>query len=330
MHLEDGQFGSPSAQKAQEMLCYLLIRRDRPHRREALTHLLWPTSSAAHAAKSFRQTLWQLRTALVDESASASEFLQVDLEWIGLHPEAHVWLDVSEFERVSRAARGVDGHELSDSLSEQVRAVLDLYRGDLLEGWDQDWCVFERERLRQAYLALLGKEIAYCETHALYEEGIAYGVRALRCEVAHERAHRTLMRLYYLSGDRTAALRQYERCVTLLRQELDVGPSQRTVTLYERIRLGRPPESRDGAPYRALLTAPDTPLTVSQTLGRLKQAQMVFQQIGSQIQDAICALEATSPDGPAPSYPIDALHRHSYREARIESRSRADAPTDAA
>ena len=53
---------------------------------------------------------------------------------------------------------------------------------------------------------------------------------------ACERAHRRLMRLHYLSGDRTGALRQYAQCVSALDEELGVKPAQRTQVLYDQIR----------------------------------------------------------------------------------------------
>jgi DNA-binding SARP family transcriptional activator len=43
------------------------------------------------------------------------------------------------------------------------------------------------------------------------------------------------MRLYYLSGNRTAALRQYQRCVKTLQEELDVEPALETRKFFELI-----------------------------------------------------------------------------------------------
>jgi len=224
------------AHKAQEMLCYLLLYRHRPHRREALTDLLWPTGTAAQSPKYLRQTLWQLRTVLETGTPSVDgSLLQVDLEWIGIDPQADVWLDVAAFERVCTMVQGRAGQDLQASQAQAIQEALRLYRGDLLEGWDQDWCIFERERLRQMYLALVEKRMAYCEQHGEYEAGLEAGLCALRYENAHERIHRRLMRLYYLNGNRTAALRQYERCVDVLRRELGVGPSPRTIELYQEI-----------------------------------------------------------------------------------------------
>src|SRR3954468_20050627 len=46
------------ARKVQELFCYLLLYRDRPHPREALATLLWSESPAFQAKKGLRQTLW--------------------------------------------------------------------------------------------------------------------------------------------------------------------------------------------------------------------------------------------------------------------------------
>ena len=50
-----------------------------------------------------------------------------------------------------------------------------------------------------------------------------------------ETAHRELMRLYALSGQRHEALRQYQRCVDALNDELDVSPDAATEALYAQI-----------------------------------------------------------------------------------------------
>ncbi len=64
---------------------------------------------------------------------------------------------------------------------------MDLYRGDLLEGWYQEWCLFERERLQNAYMLMLDKLMGYCEAHSEYEQGLVYGDLILRLDHASER-----------------------------------------------------------------------------------------------------------------------------------------------
>ncbi len=241
--------------------------------------------------KYLRHTLWQLQTGL------DCAILEADGEFLRLRLGNGLWLDVTEFEGLCTQVQGIPGEELDEAGARRVQEALELYRGNLLDGWYQDWCLFERERLQRMYLAMLEKLMAYCEAHGEYELGVDCGTSALRCEAAHERIHRRLMRLHYLAGDRTAALRQYERCVALLREELDVGPSERTVALHDQIRSGQPRDLHQ-VPNRGNGLAPQkTPATPHQALHHLKQLELAFVDVGRQLQDIIQIVDAVANDG---------------------------------
>jgi len=146
-----------------------------------------------------------------------------------------LWFDVAQFERAYRQVEDVAGEAIDPATAARIEAAVELYRGDLLEGWYQEWVLFERERLERMYLALVDKLISHCAAHGRYEAGIGYGMRALRHDPARERTHRRLMRLHHLAGNRSEALHQYALCVETLRRELDVTPSERTNEVYRRI-----------------------------------------------------------------------------------------------
>lgn len=224
------------ASKVQELFCYLLLHRDRPHSRERLSSLLWGESTTAQSKKYLRQTLWQLQAALDALDDQASSILLVTPGWLQINPDTHFWLDVAIFEQIFALVQGIPGKELDDERARSLQGGVHLYRGDLLEGYYQDWCLYERERLQQLYLVMLDKLMGYCEARRSYEAGLDYGARILSYDRARERTHQQLMRLHYLAGDRAAALRQYERCIAILREELDVEPARGTVALYEQIR----------------------------------------------------------------------------------------------
>ena len=229
--------GGLDSGKGQELLSYLVLFRDRPHSREALAAVLWGNQSTARSRKYLRQLLWQLQPALDGGSEeSAERVLVVEPEWVRLNPKVHLVCDVASFEAASVATQGRPGHALDAAEAETLRRAVRLYRGDLLEGWYQDWCTYERERLQLMYLGMLDKLTAYCEARGDHETGIDYASQILRYDRAHERTHQRLMRLRYLAGDRAAALRQYQRCATALCEELDVAPSRRTLDLLEEIR----------------------------------------------------------------------------------------------
>jgi len=127
---------------------------------------------------------------------------------------------------------------------QELKEAVELYAGDLLEGWYQDWCVFERERLQNMYLLALEKLMQYCKTHGEFETGLDYGTRALRYDRAREVTYRRMMQLSFLNGDRTSALRYYDRCVEALKTELGVEPGSRTMTLRQQIGADLPLEDR--------------------------------------------------------------------------------------
>lgn len=226
-----------TARKVQELFAYLLLHRDRAHHREILADVLWNDSPSAQSRKCLRQALWRLQAALRRNPGSDRGcVLTVEPDWVQINPGAALWVDVKEFEEAFGLVQGVAGGHVGPSHAQTLDHAVQLYQGDLLEGWYQDWCVYERERLQQMYLAMLDKLMDCCAARQQYETAILYGFRGLRHDAARERTHRRLIRLYYLSGDRISALRQYDRCLVALRQELGVKPARRTMALYERIR----------------------------------------------------------------------------------------------
>jgi DNA-binding SARP family transcriptional activator len=280
--------------KTQELFAYLLLHNHRPHSREILANLMWSRSTTQQARKYLRHALWQLQSALSSAYATGGrDVVSVDHDWLRIDPQVDLWLDTAQFERAYLRVQGLSGREFDSRQSESVQQVLELYRGDLLEGWYEDWCLFERERLQRLYLALLGKQMIYCETHGEYELGLDCGSRALQCDVAYERIHRRIMRLHYLAGDRTGALRQFQRCVSFLREELDVAPSARTLSLCEQIRSGRPLTSPGSAPERPKI--PDQRLlSAPEALQQLEQLQTAFLELQCQFQEAVEAFESAA------------------------------------
>jgi len=224
------------AGKVQELFCYLLLYRSHPHPREALASLLWDEQHTDRPSRCLRKTLWQLRSALDSYSKALSDrVLLIEDDWVQLNPKADLWLDLAEFEQAFHRDQHLRGNELDSEGAEALVHALNLYRGGLQESWYQDWYLYERERFQYMYLVMLDKLMDHCEALGDYQAGLAYGTLILGCERARESTHRRLMRLHYLAGDRTAALRQYEHCVLTLHEELGVEPARRTVALRRQI-----------------------------------------------------------------------------------------------
>ena len=221
-----------AGRKVQELIAFVLLHPNRQHRRETVASVLWPESDREQSLKNLRQTLWLLhREFPFDPKADA--LLSQEGEWLGIGSLLGVWVDAIMFEGAyQKGIAGIKGEE-------PFASAVKLYRGSLLEGWYSPWCATERERFREMYFSLLGKLMRYHEERKEYDLAISYGILALQQDPAREVVHRTLMKLRYLTGDRTGALRQFDLCRESLKRELDVEPAEETVALREEIRNDR-------------------------------------------------------------------------------------------
>lgn len=303
--VDEHELNGIDARKVQELLIYLLLHRTQPCTRESLATLLWGERNDAQAKKYLRQTLWQLQSAFDAASSHSASLLRVDAEWVEINRTVPIWLDVEEFEATYGKTHPVEVSALSKEQVDALCQAVALYQGDLLTGWYQDWCIFERERLQQMFLSMLDKLIAYAEYIQDSAMGIHYCELSLRCDPARERTYRRLMRLHCLAGNRTAALRQYETCVEMLRRELGVEPAKSTLSLYEQIRRDQVGPQNNGAASLAPTASDQAELNdVLQQLGHLETTlRQTLQEVQRNIAcvEKLIHREAPSPhDSPLP------------------------------
>jgi DNA-binding SARP family transcriptional activator len=146
-------------------------------------------------------------------------------------------------------------------------------------GWDQDWCIYHRDRLHQMLIISMDKLMDYYECQKMYETSLAYGMQILLFDSAREATHRRLMRLHYLNGDRALSLRQYEKCVKSLENELSVQPSNATVTLYLKIKRDEAIEK----PVQEKSQSASDFLSMSQVIQRLKTKELDLMELQRQL-----------------------------------------------
>ncbi|MBN1249735.1 MAG: bacterial transcriptional activator domain-containing protein, partial [Anaerolineae bacterium] len=145
-----------------------------------------------------------------------------------LSPSLDAWFDVAAFRERLEVWRSTQNVNV---LAEAVA----LYEGDFLSDCYMDWCIAEREALHMRCLEALETLAERLLARRQYRRAVRALRQALALEPARETFHQQLMRAYALSGQRSRALAQYERCRTDLDRELDAAPSHTTEELYGRI-----------------------------------------------------------------------------------------------
>ncbi|HEX6071221.1 MAG TPA: BTAD domain-containing putative transcriptional regulator [Longimicrobiaceae bacterium] len=244
LHLSRGDEPLPAfpTQRARSLFAYVALHRSRLHARELVIGQLWGDESESIGRKALRMALWRVR-GVVDPPADAAEPspLRVSGTALGFNSDAAYWLDVEEFEHLLRAVAPRPDGTLDEDDAQRLRSAIDLYAGDLLEDIYDDWCLYDRERLRLLYHGALERLMRFEEERSAWAAAIALGQRLLALDPLMEQVHREMMRCYVRRGSRAAALRQFESCARVLRAELDVDPMPETIDLYLRIRGGADP-----------------------------------------------------------------------------------------
>ncbi len=224
-----------SSAKTRALLAYLAVESNRPHRRDLLATLLWPEARETNAHTNFRHTLSSLRKTIHDRNNSQNPFLHVSRETVQFNCTSDCWLDVRDFQ--DRVAK--------DNPDSRLEEAVALYRGEFLEGFFvrdsaafEDWALLTRDRLRRQAVTALQKLVKMHAGQGDFELACTFAWRWVELEPWQEIAYQHLMRVLAVSGQRTAALAQYEVCCNILHDEFDVKPSGPTIRLYRQIRDG--------------------------------------------------------------------------------------------
>ena len=215
--------------KAQALLCYLAVT-GQPHSRQALAGLLWGELPEADARRNLRGVVMKLRQFVETHLIITNQTLAFDVN-------SAYWLDVAQLTATVEQGQVANVHTLQEAVG--------LYRGEFMADFQvgfapafEEWLAWQRTALREAVLAGYGRLAQLCAEQSQYAEGIDYLRQLLQIDTVREEAHRQLMLLLALNGQRALALTQYDLCRGILLTELSVEPSWETVKLAERIREG--------------------------------------------------------------------------------------------
>ncbi len=137
------------------LFAYLVLNRDREIARDQLTGLFWPDMPDSQARRRLSQALWQVQT-LLSEAGLSGSYIQAGANTVRFNPGADYWLDVEEFEAATVAVKeAVAGDGVSTSELGRLSEAIELYRGDLLSGFYEDWLLVDQQRVRQTYFRAL-------------------------------------------------------------------------------------------------------------------------------------------------------------------------------
>lgn len=212
----------PVERKLAACLTYLALEGSTS--RSRLVGLLWPDSPEATARNNLSQMLRKLRLAAGQELITGTDELTL------------------------APALSVDLAQVRDLVTQGHSAELLRLGGTLLHNLNYDDCpdledylIAQREQLQEWRHQALRSALAAAERNGEVGLALTLARQLLDLDPVSEEAWRHVMRLTYVSGDRPAALRAYQRCKEVLRREFGVEPLPETKQLAREIDRGTVP-----------------------------------------------------------------------------------------
>ena len=205
-----------------------LALADQPIAGERLAAMVWADDPPATWTVALRGIVSGIRSAASTIGLGEQRLIETTASGYALAQGIDV--DVRD-ESIREAEQLLEQERFAAALQAVERAAL-REGAALLPGEDLDWLLPHRERLDRDRLRAL--EITAEAAGRTGDEFRA--VAAARTAVAvaplDERAHRTLIVALDRAGDRAAAVSAYEKCRSLLADQLGVDPSKETVDVY--------------------------------------------------------------------------------------------------
>jgi DNA-binding SARP family transcriptional activator len=201
---------------AERLVAYLALQ-GRPALRHHVAGVLWGDRSEERAAACLRTAIWRANSGRCGSLVTAGRTR------VSLPPTVRI---------DAREAAGAAHAQLAGG------APVDpgLLTGDLLPGWYDDWVIVERERLRQLCLTAMERMAQSLLDAGHGHLAVEAALTVVTAEPLREAAHRILIDAHMAVGNRTAALRQFERCRTILAAEVGLTPTDDVVAAAARAR----------------------------------------------------------------------------------------------
>lgn len=209
--------------KSRSIFGQLVLAREKPHFRDQLAECFWPEADPSQSRAALRTELWRIRLTIARYGLNPRHYLTAGIDTIQFHPSGPILVDTDLFDQAT-------GPE------PDFTSVLALYRADLLEGEYGDWCRFQREHYRSRFVGVLELAMERAMAAGDFCTALDLGNRLVSLDPLAEHVHRKLIACHAARGNRSAALKQYARCVSLLEQELGVTPMAETQALADTLR----------------------------------------------------------------------------------------------
>lgn len=218
------------SQGSRSLLAYCAAYPHQIHSRSRLAGIFWPDLPETTARRRLSHALWEIGQSV--PSADGRGYLTRTADAIGFNRHLPHHIDRVEFEAAWRRAQESASLE---SARLHLQQATDLYTGDFLAGFYDEWAVIEQERLREVYMQVLLRLIEAEKAANDYEAAVRATLALIAADPLREDAYQEGMRLYQQMSRPQEARRLYEQGRAVLQAELEVDPTAETQAILDGI-----------------------------------------------------------------------------------------------
>jgi len=222
-----------SSRSGQTILRYLVMQPGYSATSDALMALLWPEDDPEVAQPKLHSAISALRRSLNHgyNCNPGCGYIVCKNRIYFLNPVTVIRTDVDEFLQCYEAEQ-----QTGEERIVLYEKACSLYTGPFLsEDLYADWSFLQREHLNRVYLTMCRTLTDHYLKTICYDDAAKWATAILKVNRCDEEAHRQLIQIYAAQGRRIEALKQYQRCESLLREELGVTPLPETTQVFQKL-----------------------------------------------------------------------------------------------
>ena len=191
--------------------------------KEEIGVIFWPDASSSELKLRFKNAIYRMRHAI------GSDVVNFQDDFYIFNRAVDYEYDVQNFiAAIKKASEKIS----VDQKVEALKIAVSLYKGTYLPRVDETWAAADRERYLGMY-AKAAEELAFLYlNNKEFEACLGVSNSALKFDPYNEPLHRICMSAYAALGNKSAVQNQFNKCRTILLEEIGSEPSSQTIELY--------------------------------------------------------------------------------------------------
>jgi len=218
------------ARKLPELLAYMLIEgQNGGCRWVEIAETIWPNLSPEKASATFHQSIRRLRKTFFD----APDYILVQDDYYQINPVYCEWCDVLTFEQLYNRVT-----HLSPEVALPLQLeMIDLYRGEFLQGFDidEEWGTIHRTEYEQRFLWIIKAASQQLLTQGAIWKALDILQKGITHNYFQEDLHHEILEAYARLGLYSEMRSHYKQVVKTFKDDLGHPPDVALKEHFQRL-----------------------------------------------------------------------------------------------